>query len=138
MRYSQLKMRRFAWQGQYVAVSPCHKQKEGRFNDSRFWQGQSCIPENLNSQCHRHSCIKSSAVGKRICLSYWRICISVPVCKVLYILPGHSRKYDGNAEHKVSLDISIQEISAGYYGSAGTTLFKQNEIRHCPAAVIHP
>lgn len=45
---------------------------------------------------------------------------------------------DGNAEHKVSLDISIQEISAGYCLSTGAALFKQHEICHCPAAVIHP
>ncbi len=32
----------------------------------------------------------------------------------------------------------LLEISVGYYLSTGTTLFKQREISHCPAAVIHP
>lgn len=32
MRYSQLKVKRFVWRGQYVAVSPCHKQKEGMYD----------------------------------------------------------------------------------------------------------
>ena len=51
----------------------------------RVWH---CIPEAQNSQCHRHSCTKSGAAGKRICLSCWRLCISAPVCKVHHRLGG--------------------------------------------------